>query len=251
MKETLQIHPSAEDLAAAVAQRWATLAEAAIREHGRFTVALSGGRTPRRLYELLASPAWRERLPWDKTELYLGDERCVPPDHPDSNARMIREALLERLPQQPTFFPMVSHPDHPAQEAAHYAALLRERLTEDERVPRFDLVLLGMGADGHFASLFPGTTALEDREALVLPVWVEKLAAWRISLGRRVIAAAQRRIVLVTGEDKRAALSEVFANPTSPLPIARLRRQAALEWHLDPQASPWPKGSKQEAQTLE
>ncbi|MGC9008689.1 MAG: 6-phosphogluconolactonase, partial [Halothiobacillaceae bacterium] len=98
MHAELYVHPGPETLAAAVARRWAALAEAAIAEHGRFTVALSGGRTPRILYELLASPAWRDRLPWDRTELYLGDERCVPADHPDSNARMVREALLDRLP---------------------------------------------------------------------------------------------------------------------------------------------------------
>lgn len=237
MNAELHVHPDPSAVAAAVAQRWAELAEAAIGDHGRFTLALSGGRTPRILYELLASPAWRDRLPWSKTELYLGDERCVPPDHPDSNARMVREALLDRLPQPPAFFPMVSHPDRPDQDAARYASLLRERLG-DTPVPTFDLILLGMGADGHFASLFPGTTALEDREALVLPVWVEKLAAWRISLGRRVIAAARRRIVMVTGADKRAALSEALHAPGTLLPIARLQRQAPLEWHVDAAAAP-------------
>lgn len=237
MKVIPHIHPDTRTLAEAVATRWAELAEAAIREHGRFTVALSGGRTPRILYELLASPAWRDRLPWRQTELYLGDERCVPADHPDSNARMVREALLERLPEPPSFFPMVSHPERPDQDAARYASLLRERLG-DTPIPTFDLVLLGMGADGHFASLFPGTTALEDREGFVLPVFVEKLGMWRISLGRRLIAAADRRIVMVTGEDKRATLAEVLQEPGSLLPIARLQRQASLEWHVDQAAAP-------------
>ncbi len=238
MTATPSIHADAAALAEAVAARWAALAGEAIREHGCFTVALSGGRTPRALYERLASPAWADRLPWAQTELYLGDERCVPGDHADSNARMVREALLDRLPNPPRFFPMVSTPDQPAQDAARYSALLRDRLTEDGPVPCFDLVLLGMGADGHFASLFPGTTALEDREGLVLPVRVEKLGAWRISLGRRVIAAARHRIVMVSGADKRAALAEVLHEPDSLLPIARLRAQASLEWHIDPAAAP-------------
>jgi len=237
MTNTLHIHPDNAALAEAVARRWAELADAAIREHGRFTVALSGGRTPRALYELLASPAWRERLPWDRTELYLGDERCVPTNPPDSNARMVREALLGRLPNPPDFFPMVTTPERPDQDAARYGDLLRERLG-DSPVPVFDLVLLGMGADGHFASLFPGTLALEDREGFVLPVGVEKLGSHRISLGRRLIAAARHRIVLVTGEDKRATLNEVLHDPLSPLPIARLQRQAALEWHVDEAAVP-------------
>lgn len=235
----MHIHSDIPALTAAVAQRWLTLAEQAIAQRGRFTVALSGGRTPRVLYALLASPAWRERMPWSQTELYLGDERCVAADHPDSNARMVHETLLDQLTQPPLFFPMVKHPELPAQDAAHYAQLLRERLTEDEvyAPPCFDLVLLGMGADGHFASLFPGTPALEDRETLVLPVWVDALNAWRISLGRRVIAAARTRIVLVTGEDKRATLLEVMHNPLSSKPIARLQHQAELEWHIDQAAS--------------
>jgi len=235
----IHIHHDIPALTSAVAQRWLTLAEHAIAERGRFTVALSGGRTPRTLYSLLASPTWRERMPWAQTELYLGDERCVPADHPDSNARMVHESLLDQLPQPPAFFPMVTQPDKPAQDAAHYGQLLRERLTEDDAYapPCFDLVLLGMGADGHFASLFPGTAAVEDRESLVLPVWVEALNAWRISLGRRVIAAARQRIVLVTGEDKRATLDEILHNPLSNKPIARLQQQAELEWHIDAAAS--------------
>lgn len=231
-------HPDTATLAETVAQRWSELAEQAIREHGRFTVALSGGRTPRVLYELLASSAWRDRLPWAQTELYLGDERCVPSDHPDSNARMVREALLDRLPHPPRFFPMVTTPERPDQDAARYGDLLRERLTDSGPVPTFDLVLLGMGADGHFASLFPGTTALEDRESFVLPVWVEKFETWRISLGRRVIAAACHRIVMVTGQDKQATLDAVLSDSASLLPIARLRSQAALEWHVDHAAAP-------------
>jgi len=240
--QQMHIHPDIPALTAAVAQRWLTLAEQAIAQRGRFTVALSGGRTPRALYTLLASTAWRERMPWAQTELYLGDERCVPANHPDSNARMVHETLLDQLAQPPAFFPMVGHPDQPAQDAAHYAQLLRERLTEDEAYapPCFDLVLLGMGADGHFASLFPGTSAIEDRESLVLPVWVDALNAWRISLGRRVIAAARQRIVLVTGEDKRAILDEIIHNPLSTKPIARLQQQAELEWHIDHTASNQP-----------
>ncbi len=235
----MHIYPDIPELAAAVAQRWLTLAEHAIEERGRFTVALSGGRTPRALYGLLASPAWCERMPWAQTELYLGDERCVPGDHPDSNARMVHETLLDHLTQPPMFYPLVKCPEQPAQDAAHYAQLLRERLTEDEAYapPCFDLILLGMGADGHFASLFPGTLAIEDRESLVLPVWVEALNAWRISLGRRVIAAARHRIVLVTGEDKSATLDEIIHNPLSNKPIARLQQQAELEWHIDQAAS--------------
>jgi len=235
----MHIHHDIPALTAAVAQRWLTLAEHAIAERGRFTVALSGGRTPRALYSLLASKAWSERMPWMHTELYLGDERCVPADHVDSNARMVCESLLDQLPQPPLFFPMVKRPEQPEQDAAHYGQLLRERLTEDEAYapPCFDLVLLGMGADGHFASLFPGTQAVEDRESLVLPVWVDALNAWRISLGRRVIAAARHRIVLVTGADKRATLDEILHNPLSNKSIARLQQQAELEWHIDKAAS--------------
>lgn len=236
---SINIYPDTPSLAEAVAQRWLELAEAAIKQHGRFTVALSGGRTPRTLYELLASPAWRDRLPWTQTELYLGDERCVPADHIDSNARMVHAALLDRLSQPPRFFPMVMHPDQPANDATHYGNLLRERLAEDD-VPRFDLVLLGMGADGHFASLFPGTTALDDLEALVLAVWVDKLHAWRLSLGRRVIAHAANRIIMVSGEDKRDTLHAIWYDTKSSLPIARLQRHAKLEWHVDQAAAPIP-----------
>ncbi len=233
--QNLNLHADVEHLANAVAERWCSLAAHAIEHRGRFCVALSGGRTPRTLYTLLACPAWRDRLPWQHTELYLGDERCVPAEHTDSNARMIHETLLDHLPHPPRFFPMVHHPEHPTQDAEYYARLLRERLCDDEcnLPPRFDLVLLGMGADGHYASLFPGTLAAEDRERLVLPVYVEKLHSWRISLGQRVIAHARQRIVLVSGEDKRDTLHSVWHTPDSNLPIARLQRIAPLEWHVD------------------
>ncbi len=222
----------------AAAEAWARAAAEAVGARGRFTVALAGGLTPRGLYELLArDPVFRERLPWGRTHVFWGDERHVPPDHPDSNYRMAREALLSRVP-----IPAANVHRIPAElpEVAAAAAYERTLRTVFELgpagVPRFDLVILGMGKDGHTASLFPGAGALLERDHLVVAERVAAVGAWRISLTLPVLNGAARVVFLVTGEEKAAALSAVLGaeGSSSGLPAALVRpADGELLWLVD------------------
>jgi len=200
----------------------AETADAAAARGAAF-VALSGGSTPRGLYALLADPAgpFRARVPWPALHVFWGDERHVGPDHADSNYRMAREALLERVPIPVGQVHRIAgeEPDA-AVAAARYAGTLREAFGARGRLqgpwPRFDLVLLGMGPDGHTASLFPGTDAVHEREALVVAPWVPKLASRRITVTPPVLNHAARVAFLVTGADKAETLAAVLEGPRQP-----------------------------------
>jgi 6-phosphogluconolactonase len=199
------------------ARRFLSLADKAARLRGRFTAALSGGSTPRALYELLASPETSSLGPpaaWDRVHVFWGDERYVPPDHPDSNYRMAREALLSRVPIPPDqVHPIPTGPADPAEAAAAYEATLRSALGVPDGWPRFDLVLLGLGPDAHTASLFPGSAALHDAEHLVAANWVKQFLAYRITLTYPVINHAACVLFLVCGGEKTAALRAVWHGP--------------------------------------
>ena len=224
----------------AAAARWAELAREAVARHGAFHVALSGGTTPRRQLELLAR---RDDLPWDKIHLWIGDERCVPQDHEESNYRMAREALIDHVPVPAAqVHPMVESPDHPADDAARYERLLNDRLpTGGAEIPRFDLVMLGLGPDGHFASLFPGGEALGERHRWVVANWVERLGVWRVTLTYPVIEEARHLQFLVTGADKAGpvarALAAVSEGDEEPLPVERIEARGEVEWFLDAAAA--------------
>lgn len=188
-------------------------ANAAIVRSGRFTVALSGGSTPKALYSLLASPAYIDRIDWSRTHLFWGDERCVPPDHPESNFRMVREALLTKinLPTQ-NIHRMIGEIEAGHAATAYEAALQRFfGLTEGE-LPRFDLIFLGLGEDGHTASLFPGSAALDEGKHLVATTYVEKLKAHRLTLTLPVINAAAQVTFLVAGQSKSAVVKEILGS---------------------------------------
>lgn len=209
---------------------------AAAYDRDRFTVALSGGSTPRALYRLLAGDPYRDRLRWDGIHFFWGDERHVPPDHPDSNFRMAREALLDHVPVPPGNIHRIAaeEPDA-AVAAARYEAELRAffHLSPGEP-PRFDLVLLGLGADGHTASLFPGTAAVHETEKLVVAVWVEAQKAFRITLTPAVLNAAARVIFLVSGEEKAAALAGVIGSGGARYPAQVVRPEnGAVSWLVD------------------
>lgn len=198
-------------------------ARGAIAARGRFTVALSGGTTPRRLYALLADPAgpFAGAVDWGRVHVFFGDERCVPPDHPDSNYRMAREALLDRLPIPPGHVLRWRGEDpDPARAAAGYQGALRARFPAGR--PALDLVLLGMGPDGHVLSLFPGSPALEERSAFAAAAWVGRLGVWRLTLTLPVLEAARAVLLLAVGRDKSARLAEVLSGP-GPLPAQRIR----------------------------
>ena len=203
-----------EDLAQAAAEEFTRRAESAVRDHARFSVVLSGGSTPRRLYRLLADPAqpFLDRIDWSATHVFWGDERHVPPDHPDSNYRMAREALLDVVPiPAGNIHRMHGEESDAARAAASYEAELRAFFSDSSSAqPRFDLVLLGLGPDAHTASLFPGTEAVRERERWVVASWVEKLASWRITLTPAVLDRAAVVIFLVQGKDKADALRTVL-----------------------------------------
>jgi 6-phosphogluconolactonase len=211
-------------LARAAADEVARRAEQAVAERGAFTLALSGGSTPRALYTLLADPAapFRARIPWDRVHVWFGDERNVPRDHADSNFRMAQEALLSHVP---TASVHRMEGERTAGEAAErYEAELRRWLGGDGP-PRLDLALMGLGADGHTASLFPGTDALEERVRWAAAPWVAALGVHRITLTFPVFDRARAVVFLVSGTEKVPALSRLLSPPPGepPIPAARVR----------------------------
>jgi len=221
--------------AAAVAGRAAELLAVELAaSRGPVAVCLSGGSTPRRLYELLATQAWRGRIPWERVHWFWGDERCVPPDHPDSNYGMVRRAMLD-----PVAAPAANvHPVRtlgltPEAAAAAYEAELQRwygAAALDGGRPLFTVCLLGLGEDGHTASLFPGTLALAERQRWAVAVVGAKPEA-RISLTYPALDSARLTLMLVTGSGKRAVLAQLTAG--ADLPAARLKPAGPLVWLLD------------------
>jgi 6-phosphogluconolactonase len=214
-------------------------AMAAVEQNGSFAVALSGGSTPRALYTLLVNdPALRAQLPWEKMHLFFGDERNVGPDHPDSNFRMALDAMIAKSPLKPEQVTRIKGEYEDTERAAiEYEQALREHFKlADGQFPRFDLVLLGMGSEGHVASLFPGTKALHENKRIVARNWIGKLYTERITLTAPVINRAARVIFMVTGHDKTLALKGVLEGPYEPeqLPAQMIQPDHGhLVWLVD------------------
>ena len=224
---------NADDLTQAAGRRFVELASEAIAQRQRFLTALSGGRTPRLLYELLATDAFVGRIDWSRVEVLFTDERCVPPDHPDSNYGMAAAALLDRVPIPPTNVHRIRGELPPTDAAVQYREELRRVLGVNGR---FDLMLLGMGTDGHTASLFPASGALEEGDKEVVATYVEALQAWRITLTLPVINVSRHVAFLVGGSEKAAALSRVLSG--EPLPAGRVKPEAgALTWFVSRDAA--------------
>ena len=247
-KARLRIFPSLEVLSYEAAVRFCELASGSVSAKGTFHAALSGGSTPQCLYELLASPAFSPGIPWERVSLFQVDERCVPPDHPESNYRMIRDALLSHVPIPETnFHRMAAELEDREGTSREYAAELSRILQPREgEFPRLDLVLLGMGPDGHTASLFPGSAALRERTAWVRPNFVEKFMAYRLTLTLLVLNAATRILFLVAGADKAETLREVLAGPRRPqeLPAQYVQPVSGrVEWYVDENAARLLKGA--------
>lgn len=221
----LRVFPGPAEVAAAAAAEVLARGAEAVTARGAFALALAGGSTPRVLYALLADPGgpFATRMPWQRTQVFFGDERHVPPDHPDSNFRMASQSLLERVPVPAENVHRIRGevPDADAAAAA-YERELRAALGEP---PALDLVLLGLGEDGHTASLFPGSPALEERERWVVAPWVERLGKRRITLTLPALEAARQVLFLVTGAGKSAALRRALREPASaePVPASRVR----------------------------
>jgi 6-phosphogluconolactonase len=218
------------------------IVEQAPKSSQRFALCLSGGETPKRLYELLATPTYRARVPWDRTHCFWGDERVVPYDDPRSNYHMAWEALLRHLPiPADNIHPIPTEHMSPAAGAAAYAATLKRFYGADvldSRRPLFDIMLLGLGADGHTASLFPESPTLAETERWVVPV-VGDTPPDRITLTYPVLASSSVTAFLVTGEGKRSALAGVRAGDLS-LPAARLQPAGDVYWFIDRAAATTP-----------
>ena len=217
----IRIVPNADELAPAAAAEIVRRATEAVRTKGLFTVALAGGSTPKRCYSLLATDAsLKAQMPWERTHFFWGDERHVPPDHPDSNYRMVHEAMLSKVPVPAANVHRIRSELADARTAAaEYEQTLRDFFELGTgQLPRFDLVLLGMGADGHTASLFPGTEALSERRRLVVANWVEKFDSFRITLTLPVLNNAACVSFLVTGAEKAETLRAVLEGEAGPEP---------------------------------
>jgi 6-phosphogluconolactonase len=232
------IFPDPPALAREAAQRFTDLAQEAVASRGRFSVALSGGSTPGALYRLLAEDPYRGQVPWRQVHLFWGDERCVPPDDPGSNFRLASEALIDRVP-----IPADNVHRVPGELEPEAAARAYERdLTDYFCGPRtrFDLVLLGVGGDGHTASLFPGSAALQEtgRLALAAEAHYEGRPASRVTLSLPAINSARHGWFLVTGSAKAGIVQAVLEGEATDLPAWQIRPTAgALTWLLDAAAA--------------
>ena len=239
----VRILADANSIAQTAAAEFLEAAKESIREKGSFSIALAGGSTPKTLYGLLASnPLLQAKGPWSKMQFFFGDERHVPPDHAESNFRMAKEAMLAKAPIDPKQVHRIKAEKRNAEEAAvQYEDDLRASFgLAADQLPVFDLVLLGMGPEGHTASLFPGTKALNEDRRLVVSNWVGKLYTDRITLTPPVLNNAARVIFMVHGEEKAPALKAVLEGPYEPqqLPAQLIRpKMGKVLWLVDPTAA--------------
>jgi 6-phosphogluconolactonase len=226
-------------IARRAAQEFVQAAAAAVREKDSFNVVLAGGSTPKALYSLLVNdPTLRSQVPWDKMHLFFGDERHVAPDHPDSNFRMAMEAMISKSPLKPEQVTRIKgeYPDADRAALEYEKALRKYFNLRDGEYSRFDLVLAGMGNEGHTLSLFPGTKALHADGRIAVRNWVGKLYAERITLSAPAASNAARVIFMVTGADKAPALKAVLEGPFEPeqLPAQLLQpKNGKLLWLVD------------------
>jgi len=235
----LEVYDNFQELAWAAALRFASLAQIHTAGSGKFTVALSGGSTPKALFSLLAGKPFADSLPWSSIYFFWGDERTVPPDHHDSNFLMAKETLLDKVPiPASNVFRIRGEDENPERAAADYSTTLQQFFNSDS--PRFDLIFLGMGSDGHTASLFPGTAALQIQDRIAVANFVEKFQTHRITLTARTINQACNIVFLVAGEDKSAALKEVLEGEYQPekFPSQLINPvDGSLLWMLDEAAA--------------
>ena len=238
----VRVYADADLLARAAAEHVLSEYEAAVAAQGHFSVALSGGSTPKALFTLLADPAFNRHVDWSQVYVFWSDERCVPPDHTDSNYHMARQTLLDQVPIPLTNIHRMRGEDEPAKAAADYEHVLQEQfkhLGKNGQV-QFDLVLLGMGDDGHTASLFPHTAALDEYERLAVANYVEKLSVWRLTLTAEAINAARKVTFLVAGANKAERLQQVIEGERRPhdLPSQLIQPTSGnLLWLVDEPAA--------------
>ncbi|NLX11706.1 MAG: 6-phosphogluconolactonase [Chloroflexi bacterium] len=240
MQDSIDIYPDVPELVRAVAGQIVAAAAGAIAQHGRFSIGLCGSTTPRPLFELLAGDEFAPQIAWGQVHVFFGDERSVPPDHADSNYRQARVLLLDQVPIPPGQVHRMRGEAEPVEAAAEYEAVLRRYFGPDATLPRFDVLLQGMGPDGHTASLFPHSAALHEDQRWVVAHYVEKLDTWRITLTPPAINAAAQVIFMVSGEAKAEMLDRVISGPYQPdeLPSQLIQpRDGVLRWMVDEAAA--------------
>ena len=236
---TILTYDSLEKLVEAAAERFVSASQDAISRFGRFTAVLAGGSTPRPLYEKLAADPFRSCIDWSGVHLFWGDERCVPPTHQESNYLMANTALIRHVPIPKENIHRIAGELDAETAAEDYETDLRSFFKE-RHAPAFDLVLLGMGDDGHTASLFPGMAAIHEEKRWVVGHYVDKLGAWRITLSPPAFTAARQILFLVAGSSKANRLHEVLAGPFQPdqLPVQVIQSMhGQVVWMLDQQAA--------------
>jgi 6-phosphogluconolactonase len=233
----LMVVSDVDGLNQAAANEIRLVAEAAIREHERFTIALSGGNTPRAVYSLLAEN--KDNFPWAKTFFFFGDERSVPPDHPDSNYRMVNEVLFSKVPVPEQNIFRIPAELGALEAAAKYDATIREFFElQPDQLPRLDMILLGMGDEGHTASLFPDSIALSETSRLVVSNWIEKLKTDRITFSFPVLNNAGETMFLVAGAGKAEIVKDVFLTEGEKYPVQRVHPvYGRLLWIVDQAAA--------------
>ena len=218
MDRTIRIFPDVAAIAQHAANIFVNAAKQAVKERGVFRVAMAGGSTPKTLYALLVSEPFRSQLSFDKMKLFFGDDRHVPPDHPDSNYRMVSENFVSKTPIRPEqVFRMKTELQDTEEAALKYEQTLKTQFAlKPGELPRFDLMMLGMGNEGHTLSLFPATTALRDNGRLVVRTWVGKLYTERITCTAPVANNSAAVLFMIAGADKAPALKAVLEGPYEP-----------------------------------
>ncbi|MDH5358398.1 MAG: 6-phosphogluconolactonase [Gammaproteobacteria bacterium] len=234
MKAEQKILPDTTALIEAATEQFVASARSAIAKRGVFHVALAGGSTPKGLYQKLATSPYREQIDWSRVHLFFGDERCVLPDHEDSNYKMVREAMIDHIAIPEENVHRVRTEDGVAPDVAiHYAHVMKKYLQGQP----IDLVLLGVGPDGHIASLFPDTEALDVADKLTTSLYVEKFESWRVTMTYPVINAARQVIVFIAGEAKSAIVRDITTDAVQGLPVQRLAPQGDYYWYMDAAAA--------------
>ena len=233
-----QIFPNPTELARAAAEHFVARSREAVAQRELFTVALSGGSTPKLLFELLADPnePFRDQISWSRIHFFWSDERHVPPDHPESNYRMANDALLSRVPiSQSKVHRVPSENPDAADAAAEYERIVVE--TTGQSLPLLDLILLGLGGDGHTASIFPGSDVLNETERLVAAPWVEKLQTYRITMTLPLLNNGASVVFLVSGSEKAKIVKEILEGPEQYPAQAIKPANGELLWMLDEDAA--------------
>jgi len=235
----VQVFPTPAALSYGAAEKISSVLSAAHMRGGVVSLVLSGGSTPRVVYELLASQGYQKRIDWSRLHVFWGDERCVAPESPESNYRMAHQALLREVPIPPHHIHRIRGELPPAEASRAYEVELHNVYgMAPGGIPHLTLVLLGIGEDGHTASLFPGSTAIGETQRLVAETFVQRLTTWRVTMTFPLLNQAELILFLVTGPTKAAIIRSVYRDERPDLPAARIaRRRGETLWYIDRDAA--------------